>query len=101
MPAIELRFAGSKYLRRRRRGPGHIAEAVDASAFKIDRCEEPVFDAALAVFQQLVSLLRIDDVAGEKNHSRGLDTRQQVGEFRRHLGAVKANDKELADLLCG
>ena len=97
MLAEKFAIAGCEYIRRRRRRAQHIAESIDAAAFKIDAGKQRGRDALLAIAQQTPGLAGILDVAGEQNHSRRLNTLQQGIEARRHLRAIEAEDQKLAD----
>jgi hypothetical protein len=96
--AKELAISSGKDFGSGRRGAEDIAEAVDASTFEIDAGKERRGEAVLASAQEMVSLAGMFDVAGKKNYAGGLDAREQGSEARRHLGAVEADDQELADL---
>ena len=79
-------------------GSEHVAETVHGAAFEVDAGEERRRDVFLAVAQESMRLLGAGDVAGKQDHARGLDAREQGSETRRHLGAVEADDEELADV---
>ena len=97
MPAKELGFAATENIGRRGRRPHHAAEPVDPPAFKIHTAEDRFFYARLALFQELVGLLRVHDVAAEKNHAGGLNAGEQFGHWGRHFCAVEADNHQLAD----
>ena len=74
-----------------RRRPHHAAEPVNPPAFKIYAAEDRFFYARLALFKELMGLLRVHDVAAEKNKSARLHFPEQfrrlgVEFFSRHTG---------------
>ena len=95
--AEELAEAGGKDLRGRRSRTEHVAEAIYRSAFEVYTRKEQRCDLFLAIAQELMRLRSARDVAGKQDHSRRLDAREQGCETRIHLGAVEADDQELAD----
>src|SRR5207248_11405373 len=50
--------------------------------------EDRFFYARLALFKERMGLLRVHDVAAEKNHAGGLNAGEQVGEGGRHFCEV-------------
>ena len=95
--AEELAVAGGKDVGGGRASAEDVAEAVDAASFHVHSGEERGGDAGLAVLEQLVGLLSAGDVAGEEDDAGGLYSGQQGGEAGGHLGAVEADDQQLAD----
>src|SRR5882724_9053754 len=94
----ERAVAGGKDLCRRWCGPEHVAETVYGSAFEVYTSEEVCRDVFLAVAQEATRLLGTCDVARKQDHAGWLDACEQRSETRIHLGAVEADDQELADL---
>jgi hypothetical protein len=98
MLAKELAIAGGEDFRGRGRGAQHVAKAIHTAAFEVNTRKERRCNLCLAALQQPESLFRSSDVAREENHAGGLNAAEQSGEARGHLGAVEANDQELADV---
>ena len=96
--AKEPGIAGGKNIRRRRRRSSDVAKAIDLATFHIDARKQRRRNACLAFFEQFVSLLATDDIARKENHTRRLQSCEQGTESRRHLGAVEADNEELANL---
>src|ERR1700674_2367431 len=97
MLAKERTPACSKNLCWRRRRTKHVAKTVHGAAFKVHACEERRGHALLAFAQKSIRLLSSGDVAGKEDHTCRLNLREQRSEAWGHLGAVEADDEDLAD----
>jgi hypothetical protein len=99
MPAKQLAIASCEYIRRRRRGPQHIAKPVHRPALQINASEQRSDHALPAIAQQSPRLFHALNVPREKNHPSRLQPLEQGTDLRRNLCAIKTNDQQLSNLV--
>src|SRR5262249_16882472 len=93
--------SGCKHIRRRWRGSDRTPKPVDLTAFEVDTTKQRDLHLCLAIFKQLVGLLRADNIPRKQNDACGLNTSQQGSQRRRHLRAVETDNEKLSELRLG